>query len=233
MRTLAALMLLATLTILAPATTLDPQATTAQSPAAPESLAIVIPAGTRIPMSLARPISVKSARPGTAVRAVTGFPVSVGTQLAIPAGTYVEGVIDKVVKHGRTGPELRMHFTRILYSNGYSVAIDGANVMARVKLPAGGESCDASPAEGGEAGALLAQSTLPTLPHTGPSVGTMVGIGAGIAVASTVAGVLYLHHLAGAGPGPVFDAGWQFEMVLQSPLRVEAASIAAAGTGER
>ena len=57
--------------------------------------------------------------------------MTVGTQLAIPAGAYVEGVIDRVTKRGRSGPSLRMHFTRVLYANGYSVAMDGANTQAK------------------------------------------------------------------------------------------------------
>ena len=83
-------------------------------PAVSEKQTITIPVGTRIPLALASPITSK-ARPGDAVRAVTGFPVTVGTQLAIPVGTYVEGVIDKVTKGGRSGPSLQMHFTRILF----------------------------------------------------------------------------------------------------------------------
>jgi hypothetical protein len=236
MRIYTTVVVIATLTTLAHATTANPQAASAPSPEstarAPASPTIVIPAGTRIPMSLASPIQAKSARPGTAVRAMTGFPITVGSQLAIPAGTYVEGVIDKVVKRGRAGPALQMHFTRILYSNGYSTPIDGANVMAQLKTVSGTEECDALAGEsGGEA--LLAQSTLPPLPHPGPSVGTMVGIGIGIAAAATVAGLLYMHHLGGGGAALVFDTGWQFEMVLQSPLRVDAASVAAASAGGR
>ncbi len=235
MRIYTAVLLIAAFSNLAQATTANPQAAAPeQSPArAPESQTIVIPAGTRIPMSLASPIQVKSARPGAAVRAVTGFPVTVGSQLAIPAGTYVEGVIDKLVKHGRTGPTLQMHFTRILYSNGYSTAIDGANVMARLITPGDIEEGDAFAGKSGDGDALIAQSTVPTLPRNGPSVGTMVGIGIGVTAAVAVAGLLYLHHLGGGGTAQVFDAGWQFEMVLQSPLRVNAASVAAASAGGR
>ena len=235
MRIYTVALLIAAFTNLAQATTANPQAAAPeQSPTrAPESQTLVIPAGTRIPMSLASPIQVKSARPGTAVRAVTGFPVTVGSQLAIPAGTYVEGVIDKVVKHGRTGPTLQMHFTRILYSNGYSTAIDGANVMARLETSPGIGKGDAFAGESGDGDVLLAQSTAPTLPHSGPSVGTMVGIGIGLTAAVTVAGLLYLHHLGGGGAAQVFDTGWQFEMVLQSPLRVDASSVAAASAGGR
>jgi type IV secretion system protein VirB10 len=235
MRIYTVVLLIAAFTNLAQAATANSQAAAPeQSPArAPQSQTLVIPTGTRIPMSLASPIQVKSARPGAAVRAVTGFPVTVGSQLAIPAGTYVEGVIDKVVKHGRTGPTLQMHFTRILYSNGYSTAIDGTNVMARLKTSRGTEEGDAFAGESGDGNVLLAQSTVPTLPHNGPSVGTMVGVGIGVTAAAAVVGLLYLHHLGGGGAALVFDTGWQFEMVLQSPLHVDAASVAATSAGGR
>ncbi|MGH9761152.1 MAG: hypothetical protein ACREAC_09940, partial [Blastocatellia bacterium] len=88
---------------------------------------ITLPAGTRIPATLASQITTKS-RPGDAVRAVTSFPVTVNTQVAIPAGAYLEGVIDKVNKRG---PSVEMHFTRILYANGYTVTVDANNMVAK------------------------------------------------------------------------------------------------------
>ena len=235
MRIPAVAMLIPVFATLAQANTPNPQSVAAppqaSSPSAPQSSTIVVPAGTRIPMSLASPIPAKSARPGTAVRAVTGFPVTVGTQLAIPSGTYVEGVIDKVVKGGRTGPELRMHFTRILYSNGYSLKIDGANVMAYRQSPTEREECEVSGEESRDREDLVAQTTLPPLPHTGPSMGTMIGIGIGITAAGIVTGLIYMHHLGARGAVLAFDAGWQFEMVLESPLSVDAATAAASASG--
>jgi hypothetical protein len=50
----------------------------------------------------------------------------------------------------------------------------------------------------------------------------------GTTVAAIVALVLLGHHQGGWN-GVLFDTGWQFEMVLQSPLTVDAASVAAAG----
>jgi hypothetical protein len=156
--------------------------------------------------------------------------VTVGTQLAIPVGTYVEGVIDKVMKGGRSGPSLQMHFTRLLYANGYSVAVDGANTQAKALIP---KSSSPEPtAFAGASGsnyALSAQQSpgspalQPPASHTGAIVGAMVGS----AVAGIVAIVLMAHH-QGGGSTVLFDTGWQFEMVLESPLSVDAASVDAA-----
>ena len=209
-----------------------PSPVQAPAPAASQKQTITIPSGTRIPLALASPITTK-ARPGNAVRAVTGFPVTVGTRLAIPAGAYVEGVIDKVTKRGRSGPSLRMHFTRILYANGYSVAIDGANTQAKALHP--GSSFPEPNALAGGNGAEYAlgaesSSQLPAIQPPPSHLGVILGVAVGSAVAGIVAIVLTARH-RGGGNGVLFDTGWQFEMVLQSPLTVDAASVAAAVVG--
>jgi hypothetical protein len=163
------------------------------------------------------------------VRAVTGFPVTVGTRLAIPVGTYVEGVLDKVTKGGRSGPSLQMHFTRILFSNGYGVAVDGASTQARVIIPPS-DSHEATSLvrEAGSGNAFAADPSpgLPTLQPLPSHTGLMVGVGVAGAAAVAVLAVLGHHHYGGSGV--LFDTGWQFEMVLTSPLSVDAASVAAA-----
>jgi hypothetical protein len=150
--------------------------------------------------------------------------------LAIPAGTYVEGVIDKVNKRDRSGSSLLMHFTRLLYANGYSVAVDGANTQAKALPPDSAPPGSSAFAGGGAPGFALAapqSSTLPTMPKIGPSVATIAGVAIGVSVAGTIGLVLLSRH-NGGGSGVLFDAGWQFEMVLQSPLSVDVASAAAA-----
>lgn len=216
----------------------NPQQTLSQdqalSPESAEDHTIVIPAGTRIPLSLASPIAAKSARSGYAVRAVTGFPVTVGTQLAIPVGAYVEGVIDKVTKGGSSGRSLQMHFTRILYANGYSVPVDGASAVARALSPESNSpeiatfsSTDASAS--GSTYALAAQQLpgQPPMQPPGPHFGAALGAGIGAVAAGIVVAVLLARH-GGGGNGILFDTGWQFEMVLKSPVSINAASIAGA-----
>jgi hypothetical protein len=189
-----------------------------QAPAASQT--ITIPAGTRIPLALVSQITSK-ARSGDDVRAVTTFPVTVGSQMAIPVGTFLEGVIDKVKKGGRSGPSLQMHFTRILYANGYSVPIEGNNTQAKA-LPPEGSFREASAIAGeGEPNYVLAAQHSP-----GPSKAVAIGITVGVAAAGAVAVVLLTRH-AGGGIDVLFDTGWQFEMVLQAPLSVDAASVAA------
>jgi hypothetical protein len=161
---------------------------------------------------------------------VTGFPVTVGKKLAVPVGTYVEGALDKVTKGGRSGPSLKAHFTRLDYVNGYSVDVEGVNVQARVhalrpdSIQAAGLA-GPSPSYDSLAGQALPQS--PTLQAPASHIGTAIGIG----IAATAAGIaipLILIHRGGGGGGVLFDTGWQFEMVLESPVSVDAANVAAA-----
>jgi len=203
-----------------------PSSAQAQAPSASQNQVITIPAGTRIPLALASPVTAK-ARPGDTVRAATMFPITVDTQLAIPVGTYVEGVMNKLTKGGRSGPTMLMHFTRLLYANGYSVAVDGANMQAKALPPVPASPEVAAFAGVSGPGFALAPPQLPTLPpmpKVGPSIGTVVGVSVAVTVVGTAALVILSRHHGGSAV--LFDTGWQFEMVLQSPLSVDAANVA-------
>ena len=234
MRIHTAVVLLAVLTLCAQEPSSPPEAhpplTHAAEPSAPQIERITIPAGTRIQLALAGPISSKS-RPGDPVRAVTGFPVTVGKQLAVPVGTYVEGMLDKVTKGGRSGPSLKMHFTRLDYVNSYSVDVEGANVQADAHGPTPSPTQDAGFAGPSGSYSSFAGSTLPqpTLQPPASHIGTAIGIG----IAATAVGIaiplILIHHGGGSG-GVLFEAGWRFEMVLESPISVDAASVAEAAS---
>ncbi len=198
----------------------------ALTPSVAQTQTITVPAGTRIPLTLASQITKKS-RPGTAVRAVTAFPVTVGTQLAIPVGTYVEGVIDKVAT-GRSGPSVRMRFNHLLFSNGYRVAVSGANTQAKALSPRStSPETTATSSESGPVYGLVAQQQSPTLPPPPSHTGAIVGVAVGGAAAAVVAIVLLNRH--GGGRNLVlFDSGWQFAMVLENPVSLDSARVAAA-----
>lgn len=102
-----------------------PQASAQSAPVTNQT--ITIPADTRISLKLVSQITTKS-RPGDTVRAITAFPVSAGTQTAIPVGTYVEGIIQKLNKRK---PSVQIQFTRLLYANGYTVTMNGENLEAK------------------------------------------------------------------------------------------------------
>src|SRR5260370_7566466 len=104
----------------APAETVAPN----PGPAAPsDPNAITIPAGTKIPLSLAQAISTKNAREGDAVYATTAFPFVVDNRMFIPAGSYFQGKISHVERagpgHGPPAPLI--HSTSFLYTSSYTL----------------------------------------------------------------------------------------------------------------
>src|SRR2546430_7638502 len=105
----------------------NPQAAPAASPHADET-SVTIPAGTKVPLALKQAITTKNAHEGDAVYAETTFPVVSDNRIIIPAGTYVQGKISHIQRPGRVKgrAELLMHFTTLIYPNGYTVMLPGA-----------------------------------------------------------------------------------------------------------
>jgi hypothetical protein len=204
-----------------------------QSPANATRM-VMVPAGTQIELTLSSPIRTKSTKAGDTVRAVTAFPVTVNTQLAIPAGTYVQGTVEKVGKSGGPGGAgLQIRFTRMVFANGYAVLLDGATAEARADgmdatLPGDNVEGRVLPVsqgfqQGFQQGPGMTPPPLPPLP--GPHIGAAVGVAGGVAAAVIVTTIL-LHRRQGVET--VLDAGTQLEMVLENPVSVDADRVAAA-----
>ncbi len=175
------------------------------------------------------------------MRAVVAFPVTIGTQLAIPAGTFVDGSVIRVTAHPAGGqkPSFSVHFTRLVFSNGYSVALNGENTQAFL-LPA------ESSAPANEVAELLPPRlpgahfamgegqeplpTLPTLPQVGPNPAVIGGAVGGGFAALVILMVVLAHHRVNNTDFVLYDAGWQFQMVLDSPVTLDAAQVAAAAS---
>jgi type IV secretion system protein VirB10 len=89
---------------------------------------VLIPAGTKVPLSLKQAISTKTAKEGDAVYAETTFPIAIDNKIIIPPGTYVQGRISSVKRggHVKGRAELLMHFTSMIYPNGYTVLLPGS-----------------------------------------------------------------------------------------------------------
>jgi len=124
---------------------------------------------------------------GSPVYGVTNFPVAVNGQIAIPPGTYAQGQIDMFTRPGWLSPhaEIQIHFTRLIFANGYGVDLTQTS---------GGAS---------DAAAYAGASDVPTAVAT-PYVN--------VSSASDV----------------LLDNGSQIEMVLQRPVALDGAQIAAA-----
>jgi hypothetical protein len=218
-------------------------------PSGAASHTITAPAGTLVPLTLVSPIKSKSTKVGDPVRAVVAFPITEGAQVAIPAGTYVEGVITSLTAQGKKTrqPDVQIHFTRLLYANGYVAELDAANSQARVEIPGAASPMVLTDStgmdsfgpgrtrvafSGGEGFAYAAQTsqqpTLPTPPSVGPSIAEVMGISWGIIASLIVTALIFGRHHRANVDYVLFGAGWQFQMTLASPLTVDAGQVAAA-----
>jgi len=195
---------------------------------------LTVPAGTLVALTLVTPIQSKATKVGDTVRAVVAFPVTIGAQVAIPSGTYVEGLVNEVSKHG---PSVKIHFTRMLFANGYSVPLDALNTQAlveRLNLPGAGPQRVGELAWGGGPPLDLTHPdqanptnpTLPPLPQVGPSKGAIIGGAVGGIAAIVLIAALAMHH-RGNTNFVMFASGWQFQMTLTAPLALDAARLPA------
>jgi len=207
----------------------------AQSPSVPgmaETAVITLPAGTKIPLTLVSVIRSKTTKVGDSVRGQVAFPVTVGSEVAIPAGSYVEGIVTRLTPATRKTrqPDVEIHFTRLLFTNGYAISLDATSEQAVLTNDEDGTvaaNANSSEDPGMEGFAFVGQQPLPPLPHTGPSPGVIAGIFAG-STALLVGGLVWGHHRAGSQDAVLLDAGWQFAMVTQTPLVLDAARVKAA-----
>jgi hypothetical protein len=88
----------------------------------------------------------KTAGAGEAIYAQTVFPVTAGDQMAIPPGTYVQGQVDFLTRPGFLSPHahFQIHFTKIIFANGYSVELPESRKMKTASAPAAAASTAAS-----------------------------------------------------------------------------------------
>ncbi len=194
----------------------------------------VVPAGTRIPIQLRQPVSTKDAKPGDQIYAQTTFPVVLNGSMAIPAGTWVQGVVDNVKRAGRIKgtAELQFHLTTLIYANGYTLDIAAAidhvpgSESTHIEEP-GKVSHDSekgkdlervgdAASKGGQIGALAGVAARPSL--RGFGVGGLSGVAAGTLIA-----------LLARGSDVRFDTGTAVEIVMSRPMAIEGDRVKAAG----
>src|SRR5437762_10686966 len=89
---------------------------------------VTVPAGTKLLLALKSAVNTKTAHPGDGVYLETSFPIALNNHIVIPAGTYVQGVIDSVKRPGRVKgrAEVLFHFNTLIFPSGYTVAVPGA-----------------------------------------------------------------------------------------------------------
>jgi len=201
---------------------------------APERPTYTVPAGTKVLLQLNSAINTKSAKPGDGVYLTSIFPVVVDNRVMIPAGVYVQGAIDRVVRGGRIKgkAQLDMHFTSMIFPNGSVVEIPGmVNSLPGAKdqnVKPGEEGTIEQAGDKGRNAGETAKIAIPTAAGTGtiagavdghPAEGGLAGLGAGLATVGLVS--LFTRNADVAIP-----AGTQVEMLLQLPLKLQESNVA-------
>ena len=226
-----------------PAPALEPAApSTTGAPTAIPPRAILpktytVPAGTKVLLQLRSSINTRSAKPGDGVYLASTFPVVVGNKVMIPAGVYVQGVVDRVARagHVKGKAQLDMHFTSIIFPNGSVVEIpgivDSVPGARHQDVKDDGEGTIEQDADKGRNAAKVAEVAIPTGGTVGsigglssghPLDGGIIGIGAGLATAGLVS-------LFTRGADVNIETGTQVEMMLQRPLLLEDANLGGVG----
>src|ERR1017187_3464677 len=199
-----------------------------------------VPAGTKVLLQVRSAINTKSAKPGDGVYLASTFPVVVGNRVMIPAGVYVQGVVDRVTRAGRVHgkAQLDMHFSSIIFPNGSVVEIPGiVNSLPGARKQSvkdDGEGTIEQDSSKGRNAGKVAEIAIPT----GGTVGSIGGLGSGHPLAGGITGIaagvaaVGLVSLFTRGADVNIDSGTQVEMVLQRPLILEDENLSAAGASE-
>jgi hypothetical protein len=189
---------------------------------------VVIPAGTKIPIALKNTISTKANHVGDPIYAETTFPVVLDERIVVPPGTYVQGKIStiKAAGHIKGRAEVLVHFTTLIYPNGYTVMLPGSIENApsvengKVKDKEGTIQGDSN--KGKTAATIAAPAADGAL--TGAVVrggeGALIGAGIGGAIGTVIAALSHGNEVR-MGPGTTL------EVVLQRDVQVDSARITA------
>jgi type IV secretion system protein VirB10 len=220
----------------------ESSSTAAASPAsapAPEKVTYTVPAGTKVLLQLRSAVNTKSAKAGDGVYLASTFPVVVGTRVMIPAGVYVQGVVDRVERagHVKGRAQLDMHFTSIIFPNGSVVEIPGlVNSLPGASKQTVKDNGEGTIEQDGGKGRNAGETAKVAIP-VGGTVGSIAGIGSGhpleggligLAAGGAAAGLVSLFT---RGADVNIESGTQVEMVLQRPLLLEEANISANSSG--
>src|SRR5215469_10341221 len=187
----------------------------------PVTPGVTVPAGTKIPLTLKQGINSKSARPGDPVYAQTAFPITQNDQIVIPAGTFVQGEVRRVVRpgHVKGRAELQMSFTSMIFPNGYTVLLPGAvqnTPGSKDNTVKGKEGTIQGGSNKGKDAATIATATIP-----GAGIGAIADGGKGAAIGAATGGVIGLATvLLTRGPEIQLGTGDSIEMILESSLEL-------------
>jgi hypothetical protein len=194
---------------------------------------VTIPNGTKVLLVMKNSVSSRNTRPGNGVYLETSFPVVVDGRVAIPAGTFVQGVVHSVKRSGRVKgrAEVLLHFNTLIYPNGYTLSLAGSPQSTggddsnRIKDEEG--TLQAEGTKGRDAATAAGTTVAGTAIGAGVGGARGAGIGAGAGAAAGLLTALFTR-----GEEVRLDPGTSLEMELHRPVPVDMARVEAA-TGVR
>jgi hypothetical protein len=225
----------------------EAQSKLASAAPALETTNVTVPAGTNIALVLTHPIQSKYIHHGDEIYAQIISPVTSGNEVVIPAGTLVEGMVDKLGRNGGRG-ELYLQSMSVDFPDGYVAPVAGPITMQSnegyaLKDPGNGRIAALifGPLAGSGLGALIGHSVASSQGTTisansppgcmagtlGCSTSSVTGppdkgkdtvIGAAIGGGVGLAAGLLI---ANSSHRFFLDVGAPVEMVLQHPLKLQ------------
>lgn len=202
-----------------------------------QSNTLTIPADTQVALVFTHPLNSKTSHRGDEIYVQTTAPVLANDKVAIPAGTFVQAKVNKLVRHG-TRSQMSLDSVAFVFANGYI-----ANVSGPVSAESEEGSAFANPSSGRGTAAFVA-------PFAGLGLGALIGSAAhtthtstfggmsiktnsltGVAVGSTVglvAGTVASFALLARTHYFYVDAGSALEMRLPRPLTLDRQQVTAA-----
>jgi len=179
-----------------------------------------------IPLALKQAISTKTARDGDPVYAEAAFPYVVNERVVIPAGTYIQGKIERAQRggHVKGRAEVLVHFTSMIYPNGYTVMLGGS-----VENTPGAQKTSMKDSEGtiredSDAGKKAKEAVGGAT--TGAVIGAITDGGKGAGIGAGIGGVAGLAvGMLSRGTDIRLERGASIEMEIQREVAVDASRI--------
>jgi type IV secretion system protein VirB10 len=198
--------------------------------AAPAPAEFVVPAGTKIPLSLMNSLSTKHSAEGDRVYLETVFPITIDGRIIIPRGSYVSGTVSEAKRPGRIKGkgELFLRFDSLTLPNGitrdFRSRVGGTDSEAG-ELDRNEGKIRGEGNKGGDARTVAKTTAAGTgVGGIAGSAAGHTGMGAGIgAAAGAAAGLAAV--LLSRGPDLVLPKGTSFEMVLDRNVKFKATEL--------
>jgi type IV secretion system protein VirB10 len=198
---------------------------------APSGQKIIVPAGTRLAVTLENGISTNSAKPGDSLYFHTSFPITQNNHVVIPVGSYVRGTLLESKRPGRVKGkgEFRLRLESLIFPNGYTVDLLAAPRSADT---GGKETTDSEGKVTGPGGKGKDVGTIATTTATGAGIGAIADGGKGAGIGAGVGGVVGLAAiLLTRGPDAQIPRGSTLDIVLEKDLSLDADHLGFDDTG--